>query len=121
MPANTGVLIYTPYFHRDDQNLAYAHTFNPDLWINDDPEVKGHPPREWPFVPFSGGPAHCPGQNLVLLLTSGMLASLIRDRTFHLSDPHRMRPGRLSSAQDHFTLRFAVQGLGARRPVGAGL
>jgi cytochrome P450 len=112
MPPRTGILIYAPYFHRDDQNLRDAHRFNPDLWINDDPQVKGHPPRVWPFVPFSGGSAHCPGQNLVLLLTSGMLAAIIGDRTLRLEDPHRMPPGRLPGSQDHFTLRFQIAGAG---------
>jgi cytochrome P450 len=108
MPAGTSVLIFTPFFHRDDERLPNANTFDPDLWIDDDPEVRGFPPRRWPFVPFSGGPAHCPGQNVVLLLTSGMLAALIGDRQIRLADPRRLPPGRLPGTQDHFTLRFEV-------------
>lgn len=109
MPAETSILVFAPFFHRDDERDPFAHAFNPDLWIDDDPEVKGFPPREWPFFPFSGGPAHCPGQNIVLLLTSGMLASLIGDRTIRLKDPQRMPPGRLPGTQDHYTLRFEVE------------
>lgn len=122
MPAHTGVLIFAPFFHRDDETLPYAHTFNPDVWIEDDPEVKGFPPKVWPFVPFSGGTAHCPGQLIVLLLTSGMLASLIGDRTIRLKDPHRMPPGKLPGSQNHFTLRFAVERRAAAmpRPAAAG-
>lgn len=108
MPARTGVVIFSPFFHRDDQHIPFAHTFRPDVWIDDDPEVKGFPPHDWPFVPFSGGPAHCPGQNLVLLLTSGMLAVLIGDRTLRLADPHRLPPDKLPATLDHFTLRFEV-------------
>lgn len=116
MPVGAGILIFAPFFHRDDERLSYAHTFHPDLWIDDDPEVKGFPPREWPFVPFSGGPAHCPGQNLVLLLTSGMLAALISDRTLRLKEPQRMPPGKLPGTQDHYTLRFEVEERGTVRP-----
>jgi cytochrome P450 len=108
MPAQTGVLIFAPFFHRDDERLPFAHAFHPDVWIEDDPEVKGFPPRIWPFVPFSGGKAHCPGQSLVLLLTSNMLAALIGDRSVRLKDPHRMPPGRLPGSQNHFTLRFEL-------------
>jgi cytochrome P450 len=108
MPAGTGVLIYAPFFHRDETRIPYAHTFHPDLWIDDDPEVKGDPPKEWPFVPFSGGPAICPGRNVVLLLTSGMLAALIGRRAVCLRDSHRVPPGRLPGTLDNYTLRFAL-------------
>jgi hypothetical protein len=57
---------------------------------------------------FSGGPAHCPGQNIVLLLTSGMLAALIGDRQIRLADPRRLPPGKLPGTQDHLTLRFEL-------------
>jgi hypothetical protein len=108
MPAHTSILIYAPYFHRDETRVPFAHHFHPDVWIEDDPEVKGNMPRNWPFVPFSGGPAVCPGRNLVLTLTSGMLAALLGDRAVTLRDPDRLPPGRLPGMLDHFTLRFAV-------------
>jgi cytochrome P450 len=108
MPEGTSVVIFAPFFHRDDQRLPFAHTFHPDLWIEDDAAVQGLPPRQWPLVPFSGGPGHCPGHNLVLLLTSAMLGSLIADRSVQLTEPHRMPPGKLPGSQDHFTLRFRL-------------
>lgn len=116
MPAHTGILIFAPFFHRDDERLPYAHRYHPDLWIADDAEVQGLPPREWPLVPFSGGPAHCPGRNLVLMLTSGMLAALIGDRRIRLKDPQRLRPDDLPGTLDNYTLRFEVEPPDGRSP-----
>lgn len=110
MPAHTSILIYAPLFHRDETNLPFAHEFYPQVWIDDDPEVQGAPPSAWPLVPFSGGPGICPGRNLVLMLTSAMLAALIGDRTFELKDPHRLIPGELPGTLNHFTLTFDIQG-----------
>jgi cytochrome P450 len=73
MPAQTGIILFVPFFHRDDQRLPFAHRFSPELWREDRVE-------QWPLIPFSGGPATCPGQNLVLLLASAMLASLLEAR-----------------------------------------
>lgn len=78
------------------------------VWVQDDPEVQGRPPRAWPFVPFSGGSGVCPGRNVVLLLTSGMLAALIGDRTVRLKDAHRLPPGQLPGTLDNYTLRFEI-------------
>lgn len=108
MPANTSILIYAPFFHRDETRVPFAHAFHPDVWLEDDPEVQGNMPKAWPFVPFSGGPGVCPGRNLVLTLTSGMLAALVGDRSFRLADPGRLPPGRLPGMLDHFSLRFRV-------------
>jgi cytochrome P450 len=119
MPAHTGILIFAPFFHRDEMRLPFAHTFNPDVWVQDDPQVKGDMPRDWPLVPFSGGTGVCPGRNVVLLLTSGMLAALIGDRTIRMKDPHRLPPGALPGTLDNYTLRFEVQGVAGRRTIAA--
>jgi cytochrome P450 len=119
MPANTGILIYAPFFHRDDEHLPYAHLFNPNLWIEDDANVKGDMPRTWALVPFSGGPGQCPGRNLVLLLTSGMLAALIGNRQVHMKDPQRLHPGMLAGTLNHFTLRFDVGPATTSPPLGS--
>lgn len=108
MPAHAGILIYAPYFHRDETRLPFANAFSPDVWLEDDPEVKGTPPRAWPLVPFSAGPAVCPGRNLVLLLTSGLLAALLGGRDFRLQNSQRLTSGMLPGMLNPFTLRFEV-------------
>jgi hypothetical protein len=101
MPAGCGVLIYVPYFHRDNRTLAQADTFNPGLWL------EGGDQEEWGVVPFSAGPANCPGRQLVLLLGSAMLSHLLLNPALVLETPHRLDPGRpLPGTLNHFELRF---------------
>ncbi|MGW0161411.1 cytochrome P450 [Mycobacterium sp. NPDC003323] len=75
LPRGASVLIAAPVFHRDP-DLPFAHTFAPDIWLNG--IAQEHPE----LVPFSAGPAECPGRNLVLLTTSSALAQLFS--TMHL-------------------------------------
>jgi cytochrome P450 len=90
MPQGTGVLLFAPFFHRDDERLPFANRFEPEIWLEDGKEDQARPPRDWPLIPFSGGPAICPGRNLVLLLTSHMPASVIGDRQLQSADPSRL-------------------------------
>ena len=101
MPAGTGILIYAPFFHRDDQRLPYADRFAPELWL-------GHRSRrDWPLIPFSGGPAMCPGRNLVLLLAGTMLADLLAGPPLRLARPSRLDPDRrLPGTLNNYSLRF---------------
>jgi cytochrome P450 len=110
MPARTGVLVFAPFFHRDDQRLDYAHRFTPDLWLH------ARSDAEWPLVPFSAGPAVCPARHLVQMLSSAMLAALIDGREAKLVSPQRMVPGRLPGTLNNYGLRFALGELA----VGAG-
>jgi cytochrome P450 len=105
MPANTGVLIFTPFFHRDDQRLPYADRFTPDLWRDG---VDARADADWPLVPFSGGPAMCPARNLVQLLTSAMLAALIEGRSLALVSGPNMDPARLPGTLNNFGLQFNI-------------
>ncbi len=103
--ANTGLLIFAPFFHRDDQRVPYANRFSPELWLQD------RSAEDWPLIPFSAGPAICPGRNLVLLLSSAMLTALLADRQIRLQPParldfHRPLPGTLNP----YPLRFAIDG-----------
>ncbi|MFC7375512.1 cytochrome P450 [Brachybacterium sp. GCM10030268] len=109
LPAGTAVIIFAPYFHRDERHLAEAHRFAPQLWL------EGHEPgerddRAWPLVPFSDGPGICPGRNVVLLTCSMVLGELVRQRSLTAQQPldTSTLPGSLSP----FSSRFTVAPLG---------
>jgi cytochrome P450 len=109
MPEGTGVLIYAPFFHRDDQTVPFADRFAPEVWLEAGEEQQGMPPGGWAFIPFSDGPAVCPGRNLVLLITSHMLATLVRGgHPVRLTEPDRLDPDRLPATLDNYTLRFRL-------------
>jgi cytochrome P450 len=101
LPAHTAVTIFTPFFHRDDERLPQANYFSPDLWIADRPTI------DWPLVPFSEGSAVCPGRELVLLLTTALLADLLKHARFRLRSGSRLRSGQpLPATLNHFALSF---------------
>ncbi len=105
LPANTGILIFTPFFHRDDQHLSYADQFSPELWGNTQPQG-------WPLIPFSEGPATCPGRNLVLFLSTAMLAAILDRARVRLKRPTRLMAGQpLPATLNHFGLRFELKSL----------
>ncbi|NKQ53030.1 cytochrome P450 [Amycolatopsis sp. K13G38] len=105
MAAGTALLIFTPFFHRDDENLPYAHSFAPDIWL--DGRAQGNPA----LVPFSAGPGECPARNLVLTVTSCLLAELLRGREFQLTSGQRLGASRpLPATLDNFGLAFSVRG-----------
>lgn len=101
LPAGASVVVFTPFFHRDESRLPQAHRFAPELWSGEGA------PGDWPLLPFSAGPAACPGRNVVLLAASVLLATLVGRHGWALPggpvDAGRPMPGTL----DPFTLRFA--------------
>jgi cytochrome P450 len=101
LPRGTGVIIFAPYFHRDGDRLPFADRFSPEVWL-ENPRAE-----DWPLIPFSAGPARCPGRDLVLMLTSAMLAGLLEDLEWRLVPPPVLDPGRpLPGTLDNYTLRF---------------
>lgn len=103
IPFKSTFLIYTPYFHRDDKTLPYANRFCPEIWL--DNTVESNPA----LLPFSAGPARCPGENLVLFTTSMVLAHLLKARQYQLTSPCRPDPRKpLPYTINHFALRFSL-------------
>jgi cytochrome P450 len=105
MGSGCGVLIYVPYFHRDEDHVPQAHSFVPERWLgrNDN--------EDWPLVPFSAGPVFCPGRQLALMLASAMLACLIEKGSFSLSSRHALNAqSRLPGELNNYSLRFTVTG-----------
>lgn len=104
LAAGTTLVIFAPFFHRDDTRLAYADRFAPELWL-------GEPTLDrWPLIPFSDGPVVCPGQNLVLLTTSTMIASLLEQLELTLDPVDRLRTDRpLPSVFSPFDLAFTAR------------
>ena len=101
MPKKTSVLIYTPFFHRDEARLEEANRFAPELWLN------RRDNSDYPLIPFSGGPGMCPGRNLVLLTTSTMLANLLQGRQAQLIAGAELTPNRpLPATLNNYGLRF---------------
>ncbi|WP_230532768.1 cytochrome P450 [Microvirga roseola] len=103
VPKNTHILIFTPFFHRDDERLYYAHRFNPDLWLQNEPG------NGWPLVPFSGGPGICPARDFVPMMGSAMIAALMSAREIVLKNPP-LDPGKpLPGTLDNYSLTFEVK------------
>jgi hypothetical protein len=88
--SGSSVLVATPAFHRDPDLLPFANDFVPEIWL--DGRAEQYPQ----LVPFSAGPAECPGRNLVLFVTSTVLAHLTSMRlelqSTPLLDRHRALP-----------------------------
>jgi cytochrome P450 len=104
LPTGTGLLIYAPFFHRNDRTQAYAHRFAPEIWFDE----RGH--GDWPLIPFSEGPGVCPGQNLVLLTASTFLATLLDKHRFTLEHAERLDPAQpLPATFSPYRLRFGTR------------
>ncbi|MFC4001792.1 cytochrome P450 [Prauserella oleivorans] len=104
LPPDTTFLVFAPYFHRDPESVPFADRFEPEAWL--DGRASHYPA----LVPFSDGPGRCPGENLVLFVTSTMLAQLLRRGEYRLLAPRTLSPQRpLPATLDHFGLRFAYE------------
>ncbi|MEH3156532.1 MAG: cytochrome P450 [Gordonia paraffinivorans] len=101
--AGDAVLVQASAFHRDPDLGDYADRFEPDIWSD------GRAAARPDLVPFSAGPARCPGENLVLHTTSTFLDRVLG--AAHLAVTSRVRPTDhtpLPMTLDHFAVRFAI-------------
>lgn len=108
LPARTLVIVLTSFFHRDDERLPDADRFAPHLWRDAAPPTG--------LVPFSAGPAICPGRSVVQFVASTFLAAVLEHRDVRLDAGPPLGPDRpLPGTLDPFRLRFAVSGARPRR------
>ncbi|TDD20159.1 cytochrome P450 [Kribbella turkmenica] len=101
-PAGTEFAIVSSVFHRDDEALEFANDFVPEIWLD------GRSDGPWPLLPFSEGPAVCPGRNVVLL-TIGTAAHHLTSHYDLDLDPHtraRLTAGPLPATFDHTAPRM---------------
>ncbi len=80
--------------------MPEAHRFAPELWLLERTD------DDWPLVPFSGGPAMCPGRNVVLLTASVMLAALTERHRFSVTSTPLSRTRPMPGTLSPFRLRF---------------
>ena len=99
-----GLMIVTPAYHRDPALLPFANDFVPDIWL--DGRARSYPQ----LVPFSAGPAECPGRNLVLFATSTLLGNLLSRLDFRLSSMPQLSPDEpLPVTLNQYGVEFTVQ------------
>jgi hypothetical protein len=102
--AGAGLMIVVPAFHRDDERLPFANQFTPDIWLD------GRAQQRPELVPFSAGPAECPGRNVVLLTASTMLAHLLNALDLQLTSTPRLSPEEpLPVTLNQLTVDFTAQ------------
>jgi cytochrome P450 len=101
LPAGASVVVFAPYFHRDELRFPEAHRFVPELWLRERDE------QDWPLVPFSGGPGMCPGRNVVLLTASVLLSTLVERHDYRLEGASLVSDQPLPGTLSPFALRFA--------------
>jgi cytochrome P450 len=98
-----------PAFHRDEQLLPFAHIFTPEIWTD------GRAERYPQLVPFSAGPARCPGRNLIPFVTSTLLRDLLSDSEFTLRSTPSLTPDApLPLTLNNFNLDFGIKTLAHR-------
>ncbi|WP_454042373.1 cytochrome P450 [Cellulosimicrobium sp. Marseille-Q8652] len=102
LPAGTGFVVLSAFFHRDGDRLGFADAFEPEAWLD------GRADADWGIVPFSGGPVSCPGRNVVLLVASHALARLAT-LDLNVGRGRYLADDPLPCTVDHLGLRFGTR------------
>jgi cytochrome P450 len=97
----TGIILFAPFFHRDDERLDIANRMSPPTWF--DTESK---PSEG-LVPFSGGAAICPAHNLVPMVASLAIGAILTKATIGLVEPP-LDPEQLPGSLNHFEIKIQL-------------
>jgi cytochrome P450 len=103
LPAHTGFVVVSSFFHRDPAARPHADAFLPEAWLD------GRNNVDWGLIPFSGGPVACPGRNVVLLVASHTLARLAT-RDLRVARGRYLARDPLPATMDHLGLRFRTAG-----------
>jgi cytochrome P450 len=99
LPAGTGFVIVSSFFHRDAAVLPFADRFVPHIWTDGTADdLPG-------LVPFSAGPVSCPGRPVALTVA----AELVGAWADALEPARKLPVAALPRMLDHTTLRFAVR------------
>lgn len=99
----TVFVMVSSYFHRDPR-LPYADAFTPGIWLD------GRARAEPGLVPFSHGPAGCPGRDVVLSSASRFLAAVTGGDPPARTDAAPLSAADLPASLDHTALRFSLAG-----------
>ncbi|MGA9872529.1 MAG: cytochrome P450 [Rhodococcus sp. (in: high G+C Gram-positive bacteria)] len=104
--SGTAFLILATAFHRDRDAVPFADDFTPDAWLD------GRASRTAGLVPFSDGPARCPGENLVLFIASTAIAHLVSafPELTLVSKPGLSADGPLPSTVNHYSIALRTRG-----------
>ena len=104
----TTFVVASSLVHRDDESLPDADRFAPGLWAEDTAPA-GTSASLWSMVPFSAGPARCPGRDLVLFTTGVALAALTGGRPVAQVAGRRAVEGQgIPRTLDHTALVFRL-------------
>jgi cytochrome P450 len=99
----TGVIIFTPFFGRDDEKLDFANRMSPEIWNVSDADAL----PEFGIFPFSGGPAICPAHNLVPFVAWLTISVILGEMDLSLLSP-KLDVNRLPGTLNHFNIRLGV-------------
>src|SRR6185312_1559387 len=108
MPAHTAVVIFAPFFHRNRQAASHDR-FAPEIWLKDS-GLRQTPSMPWPLIPFSEGPGICLGRQVALLLSTSVIAAILRRFRLRSKRPDTLRADRpLPLSLNQFDLSFDVR------------
>ncbi|GAB1319539.1 hypothetical protein MFIFM68171_09749 [Madurella fahalii] len=97
----TGVVIFTPFFHRDNEKLPFADLLSPEQWKDKEAII------EKGLVPFSFGPAICPAHNLVPMISSRVLDGFLLGGKLGLVAPE-LDPKALPGTLNNFEVKLSL-------------
>jgi hypothetical protein len=102
LPGNTGLVIFTPFFHRDDERHANAHSLDYAAWLDADPASR-------PFLSFSSGSGVCPGRQVVTLIATAWLSALLKQKLDLIHPKRLLQPNCLPDSFNYFSIRLRVR------------